>query len=214
MKDKKIIYILVALLAGAALGALAGYSLGQKNARSEAEVAFKKQSDVWKDQWMQRADYNPDMAKEPLLSIGGTVAEVGSDYVIINAPQVIDTPFDEATPAQRKVMVNDETAVSLVEALPTEKADALMSEYQEKVRAYDDQMARGKNPVPVTQPEIEKKTPIKLSDIHAGDTAYAASADNLRYAAEFSATTLSIRRAAPASPAPPTTPAAPAVPER
>jgi len=139
---------------------------------------------------------------EPVLSVDGTVAEVGDGFIVFESENLAVDPFNQAPPKQRRANIGPGT--KLLRATPKTAAEiaADTAAYKKALAAFT---AAGGTEEDEGLPEPaarEKYATISLSDVVKGERINVAAAADITDSATIAATEVTVRAADAQSPMP------------
>ncbi|MEY4744375.1 MAG: hypothetical protein RL272_320 [Candidatus Parcubacteria bacterium] len=180
-----------------------GYETGKKDGFDAGKAAAKA------DYAQRFASLYP--AGPARHDLRGEVVDVGSDYIELTVPQLVQNPIEDPAPTARKVRITAQTKILLRKLRPAEDASKEQQAYMALMKKYNDDLARGvKNPAMPAPPAPFTETAASLSDIQKGMMVEVSATEDVTRSAEFAADRISAERmaGAVAPPMPPSTPPA------
>jgi len=190
---------------------LLGYSLGTRQSTQQKNADYQQAVEEMKS----KLDAAGLLPRTPgTNTISGTVTVVSDNALDIDAEQVTVNPLDEPAPIQRHVSINAETKITRFISRSEEEINADLAEFEAAQKKFNQAVRAGKLGEPPVPPISTVSEDIRLSDIKKGEQVTVTAADNITYAAEFVAATITVvtEAAPPAAdtiPSEPTPPPAP-----
>lgn len=126
---------------------------------------------------------------EKITSISGTVKSVDGNKIVIAANPISANPLEDRGPAERTIIANDKTKISVMTPYTADEFSAAMQKFNEEARA-------GKPSVP---PSPYKEISASIDDIKMTMTITVTSDENIKTASQINASAISFN-AIPSAP--------------
>lgn len=177
--NKNISIVVSSIIAVGVVGYGAGYALGGK--AIEAKYADR----------MAMVNIATPVRTE-LHFVNGRIAQVKGSTVVVDKIILSQNPFASDAPATRDVVITDKTKITKI--LPKDMA-VYNAEVAAMKKKFKDNPELMKNPP--APPSMFVETPVKISDLKAGETVVATANADILLAPSFEATKLQITMANP-----------------